>query len=63
MDEKSKVTSSKLIPQAFIPFSARLMAALRAKETARKDRLFADPFAAQLAGEDAFNFANTNNVA
>ncbi|MEA5470095.1 SAM-dependent methyltransferase [Spirulina sp. 06S082] len=62
MEETSKNISSKLIPQAFIPFSARLMAALRAKETVRKDRLFSDPFAAQLAGEDAFNFANTKSL-
>lgn len=52
---------SKLIPQAFIPFSARLMAALRAKESARKDRLFFDPFALQLAGKDALAFADTQS--
>ncbi|MGI0494930.1 class I SAM-dependent methyltransferase [Alkalinema pantanalense CENA528] len=38
----------------FVPFTARMMAAMRARETARTDRLFADPFAAQLAGEEAF---------
>ncbi|MEL6437802.1 MAG: SAM-dependent methyltransferase [Cyanobacteria bacterium J06621_8] len=40
----------------FVPFSARLMAAMRAKETARPDRLFNDPFAVQLAGEEAFAY-------
>ncbi|OUC13757.1 MAG: hypothetical protein B0A82_15775 [Alkalinema sp. CACIAM 70d] len=38
----------------FVPFTARMMAAMRARETNRNDRLFADPFAAQLAGEEAF---------
>ncbi|MBP0021727.1 MAG: SAM-dependent methyltransferase [Cyanobacteria bacterium SBLK] len=52
---------SKLLPQAFIPFSARLMAALRAKESARSDRLFDDPFAARLAGKEAMEFANTQS--
>lgn len=40
----------------FVPFTARLMAAMRARETARADRLFDDPFAEQLAGEEAFAF-------
>jgi methyltransferase (TIGR00027 family) len=43
-------------PDKFVPFSARLMAAMRAIETARPDRLFDDSFAAQLAGEEAFTF-------
>lgn len=38
----------------FIPFTARMMAAMRARETSREDRLFNDPFAAKLAGEEAF---------
>lgn len=38
----------------FVPFTARMMAAMRARETSREDRLFNDPFAADLAGEDAF---------
>lgn len=38
----------------FVPFTARMMAAMRAKESARSDRLFDDPFAAQLAGDVAF---------
>ena len=41
-------------PDKFVPFSARLMAAMRAIETAKPDRLFEDPFAARLAGEEAF---------
>ena len=32
------------------------MAAMRAKETARADRLFDNPFAKLLAGEEAFAF-------
>jgi methyltransferase (TIGR00027 family) len=43
-------------PDKFVPFTAHLMAAMRAKETARPDRLFNDFFAAQLAGEEAFAF-------
>ena len=46
----------KLEPDKFIPFSARLMAAIRAKETERPNRLFNDPFAHLLAGEEAFTF-------
>jgi methyltransferase (TIGR00027 family) len=38
----------------FVPFTARMMAALRARETNRCDRLFEDPFAAELAGKEAF---------
>ncbi|NJO96535.1 MAG: SAM-dependent methyltransferase [Pleurocapsa sp. CRU_1_2] len=41
-------------PDQFVPFTARLMAAMRAKETARADRLFNDAFASKLAGEEAF---------
>lgn len=41
-------------PDQFVPFTARLMAAMRAKETARTDSLFNDAFAAKLAGEEAF---------
>ncbi|MFM2312616.1 MAG: hypothetical protein RLZZ04_1892 [Cyanobacteriota bacterium] len=43
-------------PDKFVPFSARLMAAIRALETKRPDRLFDDPFAGNLAGEEAFTF-------
>ncbi|MEM9090282.1 MAG: SAM-dependent methyltransferase [Cyanobacteria bacterium P01_F01_bin.53] len=39
----------------FVPFTARMMAAIRARESNREDRLFHDPFAANLAGQDAFN--------
>jgi methyltransferase (TIGR00027 family) len=45
---------TKSEPDQFVPFSARLMAAIRAKETARADRLFNDSFAASLAGDEAF---------
>ncbi|MBD2329971.1 SAM-dependent methyltransferase [Alkalinema sp. FACHB-956] len=52
---------SEIIPNSiaedyskFVPFTARMMAAMRARETNRDDRLFTDPFAAQLAGEEAF---------
>lgn len=38
----------------FVSFTARMMAAMRARETSREDRLFNDPFAAKLAGEEAF---------
>ncbi|MGB3240443.1 MAG: SAM-dependent methyltransferase [Geitlerinemataceae cyanobacterium] len=38
----------------FVPFTARMMAAMRSLESARNDRLFDDPFAATLAGEEAF---------
>lgn len=37
------------------------MAALRAKESRRSDRLFWDPFAAQLAGKAAMEFAETKS--
>lgn len=37
------------------------MAALRAKESARSDRLFDDPFATQLAGKEAMEFAHTKS--
>jgi methyltransferase (TIGR00027 family) len=47
-------------PDKFVPFTARLMAAMRAKETARPDRLFNDFLAAQLAGEEAFAFLEQN---
>lgn len=40
--------------ERFVPFSARMMAAMRAYESSREDRLFNDPFAAILAGEEAF---------
>lgn len=48
--------STKPEPDRFVPFTARLMAAMRAKETTRPDRLFNDSFAEQLAGEEAFTF-------
>lgn len=38
----------------FVPFSARMMAAMRARESCREDRLFHDPFAELLAGDEAF---------
>lgn len=44
-----------LSPEQFVPFTARMMAALRAIESRRSDRLFNDPFAAQLAGAEAFH--------
>ncbi|NEO27015.1 MAG: SAM-dependent methyltransferase [Kamptonema sp. SIO4C4] len=40
-------------PEQFVYYSAYLMAAIRAQETERRDRLFSDPFAAQLAGKEA----------
>ena len=43
-------------PDKFVPFTARLMAAMRAKETERTDCLFKDPFAHCLAGKEAFTF-------
>lgn len=39
---------------AVVPFTARMMAAARARESARPDALFCDPFAAQLAGAPGF---------
>jgi methyltransferase (TIGR00027 family) len=61
MDERLKIKMTQPLPtkpepDKFVPFTARLMAAIRAKETARADRLFNDFFAAQLAGEEAFTF-------
>lgn len=41
--------------EKFVPFTARMMAAMRAIESQREDRLFNDPFAATLAGEAAFH--------
>ncbi|MGK7888618.1 MAG: SAM-dependent methyltransferase [Leptolyngbyaceae cyanobacterium] len=38
----------------FVPFSARLVAAMRAKETEKKDSLFQDIFADRLAGQEAY---------
>lgn len=38
----------------FVPFTSRMMAAMRAIESERPDRLFNDSFASQLAGEEAF---------
>lgn len=52
----SQSTPAPQNPDRFVPFTARLMAAIRAKETARADRLFNDSFAEQLAGEEAFTF-------
>lgn len=40
--------------RTFVPFSARLTAAMRAKETLRENPLFEDPFASKLAGSDGF---------
>ncbi|MEM8602620.1 MAG: SAM-dependent methyltransferase [Cyanobacteria bacterium P01_H01_bin.121] len=39
---------------SFVPFTARMMAAVRARESEREDALFQDPFAAKLAGATAF---------
>lgn len=39
--------------------TAKWMAALRAKENERSDRLFADPFAAKLAGDEGMNWLNS----
>jgi methyltransferase (TIGR00027 family) len=44
---------STLDPLDFVSFTARMMAAVRAQESDRPDRLFTDPFAAQLAGPEA----------
>ncbi len=41
----------------FVSLSSQLVAAVRARETARSDRLFTDPFAAELAGEQALEMA------
>lgn len=38
----------------FVSFTAHMMAVIRAQETQRHDRLFNDPFAAQLAATEAF---------
>ncbi|HEY9666470.1 MAG TPA: SAM-dependent methyltransferase, partial [Coleofasciculaceae cyanobacterium] len=40
-----------------VSFTAKVMAAVRAIETQRLDALFADPLAAQLAGEEAIKAA------
>jgi methyltransferase (TIGR00027 family) len=50
-------------PEQFVPFSARLMAAMRAFETEKADRLFEDPFAANLAGEEALTFLKQQSQA
>ena len=47
---------TKISHREFVSLSARLMAAFRANENSRKERLFYDPFSAKLAGADAFNF-------
>lgn len=38
----------------FVPFTARMMAAIRASESIKDDALFKDPFAYHLAGTEAF---------
>lgn len=48
--------NQQLDPNKFIPLTARLTAAMRARETHRCDRIFNDPFAEQLAGREAFAF-------
>ena len=53
MSEASPLNNAKDFNQ-FVPFTARMMAAMRARETNREDALFKDPFATQLAGEEAF---------
>jgi methyltransferase (TIGR00027 family) len=53
MSENSPHSVAKDYSQ-FVPFTARMMAAMRARETSREDRLFNDPFAEKLAGEEAF---------
>lgn len=45
--EKSKIKSRE-----FVIKSAQLMAAIRAKEHEKKERLFTDPYAAKLAGKE-----------
>lgn len=52
--EKSEL--EKLSAKEFVSLSARLMAAFRARENSRSERLFDDPFSAKLAGADAFDF-------
>jgi len=51
----SDTSDRALSPDQFVPFTARMMAAIRALESRRSDRLFNDPFAVQLAGEEAFH--------
>lgn len=51
---------SKKAAEEFGPFSVRLMTAIRAKETERDDRLFRDPFAAKLAGEERLSVLEKN---
>lgn len=46
--------NSRLDSANFVPFSARLVAAMRAKEKLRDNPIFEDPFAESLAGSDAF---------
>lgn len=53
MSEANSLDIAKNYSQ-FVPFTARMMAAMRARETNREDRLFSDPFAEKLAGEEAF---------
>ena len=43
--------------------TSRLTAAARARETGRPDRLFADPYAAALAGEEGFVALDQHNAA
>ncbi|WP_169222547.1 SAM-dependent methyltransferase [Brasilonema sp. UFV-L1] len=52
----------QLPPQKFVSLSAQLMASLRALESTRSDCLFSDPFAAQLAGSEAFAFLERRKV-
>ena len=49
-DNSTDKAKEKYEIKDFVSFSAQLMAALRAKETERTDRLYEDPFATQLAG-------------
>lgn len=50
-----KTTQDQDFFEEFVPFTARMMAAMRAIETERADKLFSDPFAKQLAGAEAFS--------
>eukprot|EP00741_Cyanophora_paradoxa_P006412 tig00001001_g6214.t1 len=50
-------------PKELVVFSARIIAASRAIESRRDDRLFNDPFAERLAGPEAFEFRDARRRA
>lgn len=50
-------------PHQPVPFSSRQMAAVRALEAERTDRLFDDPLSVLLAGQEAMNQARTRAAA